>query len=202
MGKHGTDYPRVDRDAYFTPLWVADVIFQAIRFEGIIFDPAAGRGNILHVAQKHHGGRARGLDIHTYEDPLVEPEIIVEGDFLAMQYLPSRWGLTHVVKNPPFGERGETAVRFIEHALDLTEPAGGTVTALLPSDFDHASTRRHIFDRHPAYAGQYKLLNRVRWTNLEQKPAGPKTNCTWFHWDWSKSPAAEPWVGYLGRMPA
>lgn len=201
MGKYGTPYARMDRDAYYTPFWATDVLFGALAFHGMVYEPFAGAGHIIHVAHRHVGRRVRGADIHTPEDPVVEPDFIVQEDFFERQTLPPRWGLTHIVSNPIYGPHGDIAVRAIEHSLELTEVVGGTVTMLLPTDFDHGSTRTHIFEHHAAFDGQWKLLNRIQWANLEAR-SEPKQNCSWFHWDWQRDRSVKPFVGYLGRMAA
>src|SRR5215831_13740642 len=58
--------------------------------------------------------------------------------------------VSHLITNPPYGEnrRGELAVRFIEHALELWVPH---VAMLLRNDFDSAISRQHLFRHNPSF---------------------------------------------------
>src|SRR5262249_49137964 len=80
--------------------------------------------------------------------------------------------------NPPYGEgrRGEEAVRFIEHALELGVPR---VAMLLRNDFDSAISRQHLFRHNPTFAGKLVLLNRIKWFD---GPSSPSDNHAWFCW--------------------
>src|SRR5262249_35920163 len=93
--------------------------------------------------------RARGLDA-----------IGTVADFLALAAAPA--GVSDLITNPPYGSngRGELAVRFIEHALELQIPR---IAMLLRADFDSALTRQHLFRLNPNFAGKVILLNRIRW---------------------------------------
>src|SRR5262245_54202695 len=84
-----------------------------------------------------------------------------------------------LITNPPYGEgrRGELAVRFIEHALELKVPR---VAMLLRNDFDSALTRQHLFRFNPYFSTKIVLLNRIKWFD---GPSSPSDNHSWFIWD-------------------
>jgi hypothetical protein len=117
----------------------------------------------------------------------IEPDIAGGGggvDFLTTSALPL--GCTGIVTNPPFGERGVLALRFLEHALELTKPANGFVAMLLRVDYDSAKTRTHLFRDCPAFAKKVNLLDRIVWfadlpPGVER--AAPKENHSWYVWD-------------------
>ena len=95
-----------------------------------------------------------------------------------------------ICTNPPFS----SAEDFCWHALEVTKP-DGIVGMLLPVTFDCAKGRRVLFE----YPFKSKLIitTRIRWTNLEQKKAGPSTNHAWYFWDWLKLRDSKPIIGWV-----
>lgn len=185
-------YARVDLDKYYTPAWVTDSLLSVERFDGGIWDPAAGDGQIV-LAAKAAGLKAHGSDIAP------EADFITPCDFLQIQ-VGGEW--PNIVTNPPYGLQSRLAVKFIEHALKLTKPQGGKVAMLLKVGFDSAGGRRHLFADHPAFAVEYRLTKRIRWTNLPQSDAGPTENHSWMIWDWRKRPDMPAVKRYLPLMEA
>lgn len=178
-----SQYDRIEHEKYFTPPWVTEALLSVEPFKAV-WDPAAGDGGILKALP--HALSQCGSDIAP------DAEGIGALDFLAADN-----GLGFdIVTNPPYGKQSALAVRFIEHSLDLTRPYGGKVAMLLKVGFDSASGRNHLFRDHPAFAAEHRLTRRIRWTNFEQKAAGPTENHSWFVWDWRKrgGPAVK---GYL-----
>lgn len=86
-----------------------------------------------------------------------------------------------IITNPPY----KLATQFIEHALALTEKNKGIVAMLLPSDFDHAKTRHHLFAHCAAFRRRIVLTRRIRW--IEGSTGSPSQNHCWFIWDWRYS---------------
>lgn len=171
-----SQYERVANEKYYTPAWVTEALLSAERFEGRIYDPAAGDGQILEAV--------RGLGFDAFgSDIAPDAQDIDASDFFKVAY-----NVPSIVTNPPYGVQSRTAVRFIEHALSLTEMQRGKVAMLLKVGFDSAGGRRHLFADHPAFAVEYRLTKRIRWTNLPQSDAGPTENHSWFVWDWRKRP--------------
>ena len=187
MSPHDSGYERIDGDRYFTPHWVTQALLAVEHFPGGIWDPCAGAGHILQALP--HGVPGFGSDIDPVGDSIKTADFF---DTVAGSSWPN------IVTNPPYGQGGKMAVRFIEHALDLTRPHGGKVAMLLRVDFDSASTRRHIFDDHPAFAAKYVLTRRVGWANLPQT-SSPTINHAWLIWDWRKRAGTLPSIGYLPR---
>ena len=167
-----SNYTRIDGDKYYTPDWVTEALLSVETFDAV-WDPAGGDGGILLALPK--GLRAQASDI----DP----------DDLNLVFVRDFFDCTHdgdfdIVTNPPYGVQSRLAVRFIEHSLELTRRRRGKVAMLLKVGFDSAGGRRHLFDEHPAFAAEYRLTKRIRWTNLPQSDAGPTENHSWFVWDW------------------
>lgn len=178
-----SQYDRIEHEKYFTPAWVTKALFSVERFSKVC-DPAGGDGAILKAIPDGHMKWAADI---APDDPWV-----VERDFFDCTDLDG----FDVITNPPYGKGSRLAVRFIEHALQLTERHQGKVAMLLKVGFDSASGRNHLFRDHPAFAAEHRLTRRIRWTNFEHKAAGPTENHSWFVWDWRKrgGPAVK---GYL-----
>ena len=188
MSQSASGYDRIEGDRYYTPWWCTMALLEAERFDGGIWDPAAGAGDIVKVAATR--GHAYGTDI----DP--DGDNIGRADFFGCN-VPVSADLINIITNPAYGKGGRLAVRFIEHALLLTERTGGKVAMLLRVDFDSANGRRALFGDHPAFAAKHVLTKRVRWSNLPQKSSGPTENHAWYVWDWKKRRGTAPTIGYL-----
>lgn len=188
MTEVASGYDRMNLEKYYTPEWAIRAVVPHMNICSYdhIYDPAAGDGAVLRAAW-NMGHIAHGGDI--------EPDAsgIEQVDFL-IDYRLRKVVLT----NPPFGQQGALACKFIRHALKVTEANRGKVAMLLRADFDSASGRADIFRDHPAFYMRGVMLRRIKWTNVVQVPGkGPSTNHTWFVWDWSKPANAEPVVRYI-----
>jgi hypothetical protein len=114
-------------------------------------------------------------------------------DFLSATEPPMA-GVTDIITNPPLGpsRRGELAVAFIQHALQLPVRR---ISMLLPIDFDSAVSRQHLFRYCPAFAGKIVLLNRIRW--IPGSTGSPSTNHCWCLWDHANVDA--PIIRYMSK---
>jgi hypothetical protein len=164
MSQRDSGYARKERDLYETPAWVTDCIVHHIGEHKGIWEPACGSG--LMVAAL----KANGLSVW-------ESDIEKGTDFLDVTMTPHDC-VTAIVTNPPY----DLAPAFIEHALDLMEPANGFVAMLLRTDFDHAKTRRGLFGGSPIFAKKVVLTKRIKW--FEDSKGQPSFNHAWFIWDW------------------
>jgi len=129
-------------NVYHTPEWVTRVLLDVVSFpgEGRILDAGCGEGAILKVLSEEISlERLAGIDLRQdCLDALRHPDLLLyQGDFLghAGYY-------DHIVMNPPYGGRENTAHRFVEHALDLV-PKGGLVCALLRLPWFASGEVRH-----------------------------------------------------------
>jgi hypothetical protein len=160
----GADYVRRKNDDYPTPPEVIDVLFDNVSFTKVL-DPACGKLKRVVKAAERAG-------LVSYSS-----DIIYGANFFETEVLPFA---SDIVTNPPYGDRrGSLALRFIEHALELTKPGRNKIAMLLPIDFDSGKTRQHVF-AHRAFALKIVLLDRIRWFDGQSG----STNHAWFVWDW------------------
>jgi hypothetical protein len=162
MSQRWSEYKRRQNDCYETPAWVTEALVPFLpNTDDDILDPASGGGKIVQALRKC-GLKAYGNDIAKRRGY----------DFLKKADICS----SAIVTNPPYNQAAE----FIARALDITEP-DGYVAMLLRTDFDHAQTRKYLFE-HPVFSKKIVLTRRIVW--FERKGAAPSFNHAWFLWDW------------------
>jgi hypothetical protein len=144
MGKHGTEFKRVERDLYPTPPSVVGPLAQHLQLKGkTIWEFAAGPGTLA-TGLEAAGARVYRTDKHQY------PGLHERINFLSTRE--PRIDYDGMTSNPPFGEGGRLAVAMIEAGLRrLTR--GRFLALLLPADFDSGITRPHLFGDCPAFRG-------------------------------------------------
>ena len=188
--RRNSGYPRKPRDFYETPEWVTRELTKHVDLPLNIWEPACGNGAMSRVLiQQGYDGTATDS----------EPGPASGGsksDFLVDAWL-GTIRTPAVVTNPPF----QAAQAFVERAIEATRTVQGMVCMLLPSDWDHAAKRRHLFRDCPQFAGRVVLTKRIRWFegSAEDKGKQPMGNHCWFIWDWSH--AGRPWVAYMAPEP-
>lgn len=160
MSQRDSGYARKENDLYETPRWVTEALVPHLKRVKTIHEPAAGTGKIVDV-------------LIDYGYAVSSGDLSAGDDFLKCE----RLDCDAVVTNPPYG----MAQEFIERALDLTDPSG-MVAMLLRTDYDHAATRNHLFDRSSAFAKKLVLTKRIKW--FENTKGSPSFNHAWFIWDW------------------
>jgi len=162
MSQRDSGYERKERDLYETPEWVTEALVPHIpRRIKTIWEPAAGSGKMV-----------RALADAGY---VVDADDISGGrDF--MIYDGPTW-VSAIVTNPPY----VLATEFVKRAINLTATMQGFVAMLLRTDFDHASTRRDLFELQP-FAKKLVLTKRIKW--FEDSKGSPSFNHAWFIWDW------------------
>lgn len=175
-------YEILPGEVYRTPAWVTEHLLAHVAFGGMIWEPAAGEGDMAAAL------RRKGLQVITSDTRDTGTDF--DGlDFLSaaaakVAEIGRRSGVRGIVTNPPFSRAQE----FIERALMLMEPVAGKVAMLLGHDFDTALvTRGHLFN-HPAYVGALRLGRRISWLGLDQK-ASPRQLHDWFIWSWGSEAA-------------
>jgi hypothetical protein len=161
MSQRSSGYKRKKNDEYFTPAWVTRALLCHIpkRIE-FVWEPASGKGAIAKVLSEI--GRI---------------EVIISDLALGRDFIRITDDVQAVITNPPF----KLAREFIEHALAVTKRKRGFVAMLLATDFDHAKTRRALFDC-PQFSKKLILTKRIVW--FEPMIASPSSNHAWFIWDW------------------
>jgi len=170
MSQRDSGYARLPNEAYNTPAWVTEALLPHLpeRPPAVLHEPAAGTGYIVDVLT------AAGYAVTT-------GDLSTGEDFLKL----TKCAAAGVVTNPPYNK----AEPFIAHALELMKP-DGFVVMLLRTDYDHAVTRRYLFDK--PFAKRIVLNKRIRW--IENSTGSPSFNHAWYIWDWLHE--GPPTIGY------
>lgn len=129
--KRNKKWPRHPQDWYVEPRWVCDRLFSVEKFEGRVWDPAAGLGRIPTAAQ-HAGLEAVASDL---VDRGCADEV---GDFLKYRKALA----PNIVSNVPF----KMAQAFVEHAIAL---ADRKIAMLLPAAWVQGQTRSRWLEKSP-----------------------------------------------------
>lgn len=162
MSQRESGYERKERDCYETPEWVTEALLPHIP-ERIrdVWEPACASGQMVRALNKKFI-TVLGTDLDSGHD------------FLKTNVS----GYDAIITNPPY----KIACEFIWQALQLTRPDRGFVAMLLRTDFDHAKSRLHLFDR-GQFAKKLVLTKRIKW--FEDSKGSPSCNHAWFTWDWT-----------------
>lgn len=169
MSQRCSGYDRKENDLYQTPTWVTLALNPHLpgRVHNV-WEPAAGGGKMVSAL--------RSLGYNVFDTDATRGHDFLK-DEVDAQWWKDGWVMDAIVTNPPYG----LAQRFIEHAIEYIEPAGGVVAMLLRTDYDHAKTRQHLFGDCKVFARKVVLTRRIQW--FEQKVASPSYNHAWFVWD-------------------
>lgn len=178
-------FMRVEGDRYWTEPWVTKALLSCVKFRGMIWEPACGRGDMANVLAEA-GYRVMAGDI---AGTRLGCKYAYQADFLT--HTSPGDGLFSVVTNPPYTH----AAAFITKALELTERASGMVAMLLRNEYDCAALRRGLFECE-SFAAKLVLTKRPRWADgIGQHSASPRHNFSWFLWDHHHSgPARIEWL--------
>ena len=189
--RHGHDYrrvsnyPRAKNDWYVEPPEAVEALIRAEAFEGHVYDPACGAGNIVKVFE------AAGFE--AYGSDLV-PRRGVEGekswDYLKLgSQIPRP---DNIVSNPPFG----IAEDFLRQALLSTQRK---ICFLLRLAFLESEGRRWVFNETPL-ARVHVFSWRVSMPpgDSSATATGGKTAFAWFVWERGH---VGPWTGHRLERP-
>jgi predicted RNA methylase len=200
VGKHESGYERVEKDLYPTPPWVTEALGEHIDLTDLeIWEPAAGNGQMAE-ALKAAGATVHATDICPYDYPLDKVLDFTSGMHRAKRF-------DGIITNPPYGQRNKLAEEFVEVGLRHIARDGGFLALLLPTDFDSAKTRSHLFRDCPYFAGKVVLTRRIKWFEPPpgERKKSPKENHTWYAWGRSVLRGRHPAVLYApvgrGRQP-
>ena len=122
------EYTYAEKDQFFTPKSIAEYCYRKVceivkpDDETLFVEPSAGNGVFFDLLPK---GRRVGLDIEP-KHPEVETK-----DFL--DYTLDKKNVV-VIGNPPFGLRGNLALRFINHAYSFADYVAFILPPLFHSD--------------------------------------------------------------------
>lgn len=187
MATRTSGFTRVPMDLYQTrEQWVVDCLHEHINLNRLrVWECASGQGKMVASLQAV-GASVLATDAKEYEE-VKSPLFRGVFDFTVAGPCPWLSCVDAIVTNPPYGERGATAERFI--AMGLERMARQAFMAmLLPVDFNSAKTRAVWFRDCPSYLGKIVLTKRIRWFEPlprqpgEKKSSGPSANHAWFIW--------------------
>jgi hypothetical protein len=168
MSRVDSNYARKPQDAYQTPDWVLQCVFDHVPWARRVWEPACGEGNLVRVLADN-GFNVYATDIKDGED------------FFSFR---DNRDCEGIVTNPPY----EDSAVFIQHAIDLMQPVNGFVMMLLPIDYACAKTRRQLFADSNVFAKKIELTKRIVWFEREdEKKAAPSENHAWFLWNWRRA---------------
>ncbi len=173
-GKYSKRHPY---DWYVEPDWTTIQLIQALGFFAeqraageVIWDPAAGRGNIPLIFQDY----AFSVFLSDIVERVAYPEFssrpaFMSADFLELEAAPAKCS---IVCNPPYsyrkghGEYGRMIISeaFARHAIKLVTESGGTyVCMLVPAKWLASQGRYRLFKEFPPAAVMH----------LTQRPSMP-----------------------------
>jgi hypothetical protein len=158
MSQRHSEYDRIASDDYATPPWVTRIIIPHIPTTEV-WECAAGDGKMVRVMRK------AGLIVRS----TTLSEKTGRGNFLTATNEHDHYA---IVTNPPYS----LAQEFVEHALDLAP----FVAMLLPSEWDTAKGREHLFGACGRFHKKIVITQRIRW--IVGSKGSPSANHAWFIW--------------------
>jgi len=178
-------------DWYVEPEWCSVRLFELEKFEGPIWDPAAGTGRIAHAAEK------AGYEAHATDINPTGPGVAT----LDFRAAPLRSYSINIVSNPPFS----LAEVFAKWSLAV---AAHKVVLLLPANWVQGDKRSRWLETTP--------LRRVLFLTPRPsmppgavvvsggKPGNGTTDYAWFIWDHEQDPLVScglnhPTIGWCRR---
>lgn len=149
-------------DNYPTPDIAIRALLDRESFDGLVWEPACGSGNIA-----RHFSHCIATDIRTDETIYGEKGV----DFL------KEWRVVdHIITNPPYC----LAQEFVEHALEC---ARKKVAMLCKLSFLEGKARYEMFKKHP-FKKVYVFSNRLPLTKeSETRKQSSMIPFAWFVWD-------------------
>lgn len=146
-------------DFYPTPEWVTRVLLGFHKFDGEIWEPAAGCGDMAEVLKK------AGYEV--YATDLVNRGYCPAG----IDFLFENMRAQNIVTNPPFN----LAHEFMEKGLELAERS---LALLLPIRYLCGKKRAEFFLKHPP-AKIIVIPNKIDFHGM----GNPMMEFAWYVWD-------------------
>src|SRR5262245_44208828 len=178
--KHTHIFARDSNDRYVEPRWCSARLFAVEHFDGAVFDPCAGTGQILATAAAA-GLDAAGADISPCTGGVMQIDFFTDPAMVA-----------NIVSNPPYDAMG----RFTLHALDRIE---NKLALLLPVARLNAAgswltstplRRVWLLSPRPSIPPHSYLL-------AGHKPEGGRVDFAW--WVWQRGYRGRPQLRWLSR---
>jgi hypothetical protein len=173
-------FERFGNDRYLTidSNWIVPALRRAVKIEGPLLEPCAGRGHMVAELRKL-GFRVDAADLFAYEDPLVD-DIAIGADVFDINELD---GYRFVVTNLPYAEQNA----ILRHLLPIAARDGCAIATLARSEWRSAKDRSALIHLNPHFTGEVALTKRPVWV----RPA-TKSPRHWFSWFvWSPEPRLE-----------
>jgi hypothetical protein len=152
-------------DFFITPNWATRILLDCVQFDGPIWEPACGNGQMVKCMRK-------------YKYKVIATDLIPRGfgrvgiDFLREDALRA----PNIVTNPPYAI-GE---KFVKHALDL-HPSG-KVAFLARTLFLEGKKRYDMFQQYPP-----SRIIVLSWrVNFATGLYGGYFSLSWFVWDFTR----------------
>lgn len=189
MARRKSGYERRKADLYETPEWVTQALLDRLALMGLrigtVWEPTCASGKMVRALSR--------AGYTTHASDIRKGKTISRVGTGGVDFLKSESFVTcdAIITNPPY----KLARQFIEASLDRAR----VVAMLLPSDYDFASTRQHLFSNCPWFAMKLQLTTRISWFE-NSKGTGPSENHAWFVW--VKGRHATPVVRYYVRDKA
>ncbi|MBV9863619.1 MAG: hypothetical protein JO267_15885 [Alphaproteobacteria bacterium] len=195
---HISGYARQHNDFYSTPSWVTRCLLRHAALRGPVWEPCCGDGAIARVIGDH------GL-------PVVATDLADYGfgspgvDFFACQTFPE--GCRALVTNPPYGDggarpdgsRGNNAnvslamLRFVRHALQLTERANGQLALLVRFQWIAGKKAAALLSSGPLDS-VIALTRRIRWFDRGALTNSGQHHHCWIVFDFQRDRAVRPGI--------
>jgi hypothetical protein len=187
-------FSRFERDGYFTleADWIIPALCRAVRVEGPILEPCAGRGHTVRELRAL-GFVVRGADLYPYADSLV-PDIKTGADVFDPKSLA---GYRFIVTNLPYREQAA----ILAHLLPIAARDGVRVAVLARSEWSSAAARRALIHENAQFAGEVRLTKRPEW--VRPAIASPRHWFSWFVWSPEpRAPGQDPFLRFAGMRQA
>ena len=180
IGNINIDYSKFsfkEKDQFFTPIDTAKKCYMKLldilklyndnEKNYIFIEPSAGNGNFLNLLPKE---RRIGIDIEPKHDE------IIEADFL--EWLPDNINNKYIIiGNPPFGLRGQLALKFILHSNKFADYVCFILPQLFESDGKGVPRKR---------VKGYNLIYSEKLNSNFEEPNGKKIKIECIFQIWSK----------------
>ena len=179
----GTNDVERTNDFYPTPAWATHALMKREKFEGFIWEPASGKGDMSKVLEQY-------CDNVVSSDKDDGPDIYGTGgsDFLKSK---DHQCVSNVITNPPF----KFAREFVEKAKIVSDKK---IAMFLKIQFLEGIGRYDFFqDKEFPLSKVWVFSKRVTlYKDGERNGMGTGTMCfAWFIWD--KEHAGEPTIGWI-----
>ena len=188
---HISGYLREEHDFYPTPAWVTAALLKHVRLRGPVWEPCCGDGAIAQVVAEHQ------YDVVATD--LADRRFGRSGvDFFACQEFPE--GCRAMVTNPLYGDGGSERrasnaskgmLRFIRHALVLTEKANGQLALLVRFQWIAGKRAASLISSGPLDS-VIVLTRRIRWFDMGERTNSGQHHHAWLVFDFQRGGLLPP----------